>query len=65
MDRFPHDAAGYTYTAAALKKHWARLHAGDVEPLPGDAAVLAAWALFHAGQFEFLAGNWRGHGGTL
>ncbi len=49
---FPHDASGYTYDAAALKKHWARLHAGDVEPLPKDDKVLAAWALFHAGQFQ-------------
>jgi tetratricopeptide (TPR) repeat protein len=49
---FPHDAAEYTFDAAALKKHWARLHAGDAEPLPTDAKVLAAWALFHAGEFE-------------
>ncbi len=49
---FPHDAAAYDYDSAALKKHWARLHAGDAEPLPGDAKVLAAWALFHAGEFQ-------------
>ena len=49
---FPHDAAEYTFDAAALKKHWARLHAGDAEPLPTDVKVLAAWALFHAGGFE-------------
>jgi tetratricopeptide (TPR) repeat protein len=49
---FPHDAAPYTYDAATLKKKWARLHAGDAEPLPKDAAVLAAWALFHAGDFQ-------------
>jgi hypothetical protein len=49
---FPHDAADYTYDTAALKKHWARLHAGDAEPLPSDAKVLAAWALFHAGEFQ-------------
>jgi len=49
---FPHDAAEYTYDAAAQKKHWARLHAGDAEPLPTDAKVLAAWALFHAGEFQ-------------
>jgi tetratricopeptide (TPR) repeat protein len=49
---FPHDAADYTFDAAALKKHWARLHAGDAEPLPADAKVLAAWALFHAGEFQ-------------
>ncbi len=49
---FPHDAAPYTYDVAALKKRWPRLHAGDAEPLPADAKVLAAWALFHAGEFQ-------------
>ena len=49
---FPHDSADYTYDAAALKKKWARLHAGDAEPLPKDDKVLAAWALFHAGEFQ-------------
>jgi hypothetical protein len=52
---FPHDTAEYTYDAAALKKNWARLHAGDAEPLPTDAKVLAAWALFHAGEFQKAA----------
>ena len=46
---FPHAADAYTYDAGALKKKWARLHAGDAEPLPKDDTVLAAWALFHAG----------------
>jgi len=49
---FPYDASAYTYDAAALKKKWARLHAGDVEPLPKDDKVLAAWALYHAGEFQ-------------
>ncbi len=49
---FPHDNAAYLYDAAALKKKWARLHAGDAEPLPQDEGVLAAWALFHAGEFQ-------------
>ena len=49
---FPYDAAPYTYDAAALKKHWARLHMGDAEPLPKDDKVLAAWALYHAGEFQ-------------
>jgi len=49
---FPYDNADYTYDAAALKKHWGRLHAGDAEPLPKDAKVLAAWTLFHAGEFQ-------------
>ena len=52
---FPHDAADYTFDAAALRKNWDRLHAGDAEPLPADAKVLAAWALFHAGEFEKAA----------
>ena len=52
---FPHDAAAYTYDSASLKKHWARLHAGDAEPLPTDAKVLAAWSLFHAGEFQKAA----------
>jgi len=49
---FPYASADYVRTPAALKKHWPRLHAGDAEPLPADAAVLAAWALFHAGDFR-------------
>jgi len=49
---FPHPAADYSYDGAALKKHWARLHAGDAEPLPRDDKVLQAWRLFHAGEFQ-------------
>lgn len=49
---FPYDTADYHYDAAALKKAWPRLHAGDAEPLPGDDKLLAAWALFHAGDFQ-------------
>lgn len=41
----------YAFDAAATKKHWARLHNGDAEPCPKDAAVLNAWALFHSGDF--------------
>ena len=52
---FPHDGADYTYDTAALRRHWVRLHAGDAEPLPTDAKVLAAWALFHAGEFQKAA----------
>src|ERR1044072_9498331 len=49
---FGHDADAYTYDAATLKKHWARLHAGDAEPLPKDDKVLAAWARYQAGELE-------------
>ena len=62
---FPYDAAEYTHTPAALKKHWAALHRGDAEPLPADDKVLAAWALFHAGEFQkaYDAGLKAGGGG--
>ncbi len=48
---FPY-AGEYVFDAASVKKNWARLHAGDVEPLPKDAKVLQAWALFHSGEFQ-------------
>lgn len=47
---FPYDLVAFD--AAAVKKHWARLHTGDTEPLPKDAKVLDAWVLFHRGEFQ-------------
>lgn len=49
---FPYDNKAFQYSAAALKKQWPRLHAGDAEPWPEDVAVIKAWTLFHAGKFE-------------
>ena len=62
---FPYDGNDYAYDAAALKKHWTRLHAGDAEPWPKDDKVLEAWRLFHAGEFQkaFDAGLKAGAGG--
>ena len=48
-------AADYSFDAASLKKHWARLHQGDCESLPKEAAVLQAWVLFHNGEFQKAA----------
>lgn len=45
----------YPFDVARVKKHWGQLHAGDLETLPKDGAVLAAWALFHSGEFEKAA----------
>ena len=42
----------YRFDAARVRQQWARLHAGDAEPLPADPQVLAAWALFHSGEFQ-------------
>jgi tetratricopeptide (TPR) repeat protein len=51
---FPH-LGDFSFTAASVKKQWAKLHAGDAEPLPSDPAVLDAWALFHNGEFQKAA----------
>ena len=48
---FPH-AGEFQFEAAGLPRLWTRLHAGDAEPLPADAAVLEAWVLFHNGEFQ-------------
>ena len=50
-----HQLGEFHYTAASLKKQWARLHAGDAEPLPAAREVLEAWVLFHNGEFQKAA----------
>jgi len=49
---FPYENDAYAHDAKALKKLWPRLHAGDAEPWPKAAAVVAAWIHFHAGEFR-------------
>lgn len=51
---FPH-VGDYPHDAASVRRDWARLHAGDAEPLPRDDAVLAAWVFFHRGEFQQAA----------
>ena len=51
---FP-QAGEFSYDAASVKKHWARLHAGDAEACPRETALLEAWALFHNGDFQAAA----------
>ena len=48
---FPH-AGTYQRDADGVRRDWARLHAGDAEPLPADPEVLRAWVLFHNGEFQ-------------
>jgi tetratricopeptide (TPR) repeat protein len=62
--KFPHPDNAYVHDAAGLKKHWARLHKGDCEPLPKDADVLAAWAAFHAGDYARAVDLGTGTGGA-
>ncbi|MGZ8288183.1 MAG: hypothetical protein ACXW2U_07140 [Telluria sp.] len=49
---FPYSCAQFDYTGARLKQAWPALHAGDAEPWPRSAALVAAWIDFHAGRFE-------------
>jgi tetratricopeptide (TPR) repeat protein len=51
---FPH-LGEYTYDADSVKQQWAKLHAGDAEPLPTNDKLLEAWALFHSGEFQKAA----------
>ncbi|MBP6852790.1 MAG: hypothetical protein KA164_14380 [Rhodoferax sp.] len=48
---FPY-AGEYQFDAESVRRHWARLHVGDAEPLPSDTRLLEAWALFHNGEFQ-------------
>jgi tetratricopeptide (TPR) repeat protein len=49
---FPLDNSAFIYDAKSLKANWARLHIGDAEPFPKDAALQQAWIAFHAGEFQ-------------
>lgn len=53
--KFPYPDPAYVYSAAALRKAWPRLHAGDAEPWPSARPLVDAWIAFHAGQFEHAA----------
>jgi len=50
-----HYKGEYAFDAQRVRKYWAQLHAGDLEPLPQDDAVLGAWVLFHSGEFQKAA----------
>ena len=61
---FPHADAAYAYAGATLKKAWGRLHQGDCEPFPKEAAVADAWRHFHAGEFQQAMQAGRKAGGA-
>ncbi|HEY1438490.1 MAG TPA: hypothetical protein VGG82_13435 [Casimicrobiaceae bacterium] len=50
--KFPYAGSEYVYEGVALKRSWDRLHRGDCEPFPKDAAAQDAWRAFHAGEFQ-------------
>ena len=39
--KFPYTDQAYVHDAGGLKKHWARLHRGDCEPLPKYAGAIS------------------------
>jgi tetratricopeptide (TPR) repeat protein len=53
--KFPYPDKTFQYTATTLKKAWDRLHRGDGEPWPAEAAAVQAWIAFHAGEFQQAA----------
>lgn len=48
-------AGVFQHDRESIALQWARLHLGDAEPLPTDAALLDAWVLYHNGAFEAAA----------
>ena len=62
--KFPHADPSFDYAGAALKKAWPRLHKGDREPYPKDAAVADAWRHFHSGAFQQAVEAGRAAGGA-
>lgn len=54
----------YAYTGEALRKHWARLHRGDCEAWPKEAAVQDAWRHYHQGRFAEAVAAGLGAGGA-
>lgn len=41
----------FDFAGAALKKSWAGLHQGNLEPFPAQAKVRKAWQAYHEGRF--------------
>ena len=41
----------FDLSGGALKKNWAELHRGNLEPFPGAAKARKAWQAYHEGRF--------------
>lgn len=42
----------FDFAGTALKKSWAGLHQGNLEPFPGPAKARKAWQAYHEGRFD-------------
>lgn len=52
----------FDFSGAALKKSWADLHVGNLEPFPGAAKARKAWQAYHEGRFGEVVRAGTGHG---
>jgi hypothetical protein len=41
----------FKLSGGTLKKRWAELHKGNLEPFPDSAAAQKAWRAYHEGRF--------------
>ncbi|BFM15331.1 hypothetical protein R50073_15140 [Maricurvus nonylphenolicus] len=41
----------FDLSGGELQKHWIKMHAGNLEPFPAEAAVQDAWRAYHEGRF--------------
>jgi len=48
-------AGTFQHDSSSVALQWDRLHLGDAESRPTDAALLDAWVLYHNGAFEAAA----------
>lgn len=56
--KFPYDPKPYAYAGPALKKAWARLHAGDLEPFPEPQGLAALAGVKPSGPVPGFKGDW-------
>ncbi len=61
---FPHPSKTFTYSGEQLRKNWEKLHRGDCEAFPKDAAAQEAWRLFHQGDYEGAVAKGLAAGGA-
>ena len=57
--KFPYDPKPYAYAGPALKKAWARLHAGDLEPFPEPQGLAALAGVKPSGPVPGFKGDWE------
>lgn len=57
--KFPYDPKPYAYAGPALKKAWARLHAGDLEPFPEPQGLAALAGAKPSGPVPGFKGDWE------